>query len=41
VVVVTEGHVVGIAPSVRLTGRYFEARATSAWVVDSASGAAV
>jgi hypothetical protein len=33
--------VAGIAPTVRVTGRYFEASATSACVVDSASGAAV
>jgi len=41
VVVATEGQVVGIAPTVRVTGRYFEASATSACVVESASGAAV
>src|SRR3977135_2769905 len=41
VLVGTEGHVDGIVPSVRVTGRYFEASATSAWVVESASGAAV
>ena len=41
VVVGSEGHVVGIAPSVRVTGRDFEASATSACVVDNASGAAV
>src|SRR6202048_3418105 len=37
----TGGHVDGIAPSVRFTGRCFEARATSACVVDKASGFAV
>ena len=41
VVVGTDGHVEGIAPSVRFTGRYFEARATTACVVESGSGAAV
>src|ERR1700730_12538202 len=40
-VVGTGGQVDGIAPSVRFTGRCFEARATSACVVDKASGFAV
>jgi hypothetical protein len=41
VVVATDGHVVGIAPAVRVTARCFEANATSAWLVDNGSGAAV
>src|SRR6202521_5507414 len=41
VVVGTDGQVAGIAPSVCVTGRCFEASATSACVVDNASGAAV